>query len=78
LLKHLPKIDKGDIVMLNRGYSSRYLFSILVSKGSHFILRMKPNWLLVKEIIRSRKKDIRSKMEVPYGTLSGTEDSILP
>jgi len=67
LLKHLPKIDKGDIVMLDRGYPSRYLFSILVSKGSHFIVRMKPNWLPVKEFIKSRKKDITVTMEVPDG-----------
>lgn len=50
LLKHLPKIDKGDIVMLDRGYPSRYLFSILVSKGSHFIVRMKPNWVKRKTV----------------------------
>jgi hypothetical protein len=67
LLKHLPKIDKGDIVMLDRGYPSRYLFSILVLKGSHFIVRMKPNWVPVKEFIKSRKKDITVTMEVPDG-----------
>jgi hypothetical protein len=67
LLRHLSKIDKGDIVMLDRGYPSRYLFSILVSKGSHFIVRMKPNWLPVKEFIKSRKKDITVTMEVPDG-----------
>ncbi len=67
LLKHLPKIDKGDIVMLDRGYPSRYLFSILTSKGSHFIVRMKPNWVPVKEFIKSRKKDIIVTMEVPDG-----------
>jgi len=67
LLKHLPKIDKGDIVMLDRGYPSRYLFSILVSKGSHFIVRMKPNWLPVKEFMKSRKKDTTVTMEVPDG-----------
>jgi len=67
LLNHLPKIDKGDIVMLDRGYPSRYLFSILVSKGSHFIVRMKPNWLPVKEFIKSSKKDITVMMEVPDG-----------
>ena len=67
LLKHLPNIDKGDIVMLDRGYPSRYLFSILASKGSHFIVRMKPNWLPVKEFIKSRKKDITVTMEVPDG-----------
>jgi hypothetical protein len=67
LLKHMPKIDKGDIVMLDRGYPSRYLFSILISKGSHFIVRMKPNWVPVKEFIKSRKKDITITMEVPDG-----------
>ncbi len=43
LLKHLPKIDKGCIVILDLGYPGHYLFSILVSKGSHLIVRMKPN-----------------------------------
>jgi hypothetical protein len=27
-------------------------------KGSHFIVRMKPNWLPVKEFLRSRKQDM--------------------
>src|ERR1700744_236317 len=67
LLKHLPKIDKGNIVMRDRGYRSRYLFSILTSKGSHFIVRMKPNWLPVKEFIKSRKEDITITMGVPEG-----------
>jgi hypothetical protein len=29
LLGHLPKMNKGDIILLDRGYPSRYLFSIL-------------------------------------------------
>jgi hypothetical protein len=28
------------------------------SKGSHFIVRMKPNWLPVKEFLKSRKEEI--------------------
>jgi hypothetical protein len=67
LLKHLSKIEKGDIIMLDRGYPSRYLCSILASKGSHFIVRVKPNWLPVKEFIKSRKEDITVMMEVPDG-----------
>jgi hypothetical protein len=67
LLKHLTKVDKGDIVLLDRGYPSRYLFSILLSKGSHFIVRMKPYWVPVKEFVKSRKKDITITMEVPDG-----------
>jgi DDE family transposase len=67
LLNHLPKVGKGDIVMLDRGYPSRYLFSILLSKGSHFIVRMKPYWVPVKEFVKSRKKDTTITMEVPDG-----------
>jgi hypothetical protein len=67
LLRHLNKVEKGDILMLDRGYPARYMFSILHSKGSHFIVRMKPNWLPVKEFLESRKEDITITMEVPDG-----------
>jgi len=67
LLGHLNKVEKGDILMLDRGYPARYMFSILQSKGSHFIVRMKPNWLPVKEFLKSRKEDITITMEVPDG-----------
>ena len=29
LLKHLSKVQKGDILLLDRGYPARYLFSAL-------------------------------------------------
>ena len=67
LLRHLNKVEKGDILFLDRGYPARYMFSILQSKGSHFIVRMKPNWLPVKEFLKSRKQDITITMEVPDG-----------
>lgn len=67
LLKHLSKVEKGDILLLDRGYPSRYLFSILQSKGSHFIVRMKPNWVPVKKFSKSPKNDITITMEVPDG-----------
>ena len=69
LLKHLPKIDKGDIVMLDQVTPSRYLFSILTSKGSHFIVRMKPNWVPVKEFIKSHKGYHRYDGSAGPGTL---------
>jgi len=53
--------------LLDRGYPSRYLFSILASLGIHFVVRMKPNWLPVKKFLRSRKQDIFVTMEVPDG-----------
>ena len=67
LLKHLPKVEQGDILILDRGYPSRYLFSVLASLGIHFVVRMKYNWLPVKKFIKSRKQDIVVSMEVPDG-----------
>jgi hypothetical protein len=67
LLRHLPKVEEGDILILDRGYPSRYLFSILLSKGIHFVVRMKHNWLPVKKFMKSRKQDIVVSMEVPDG-----------
>ena len=67
LLRHLNKVEKDDILLLDRGYPARYMFSILQSKGSHFIVRMKPNWLPVKEFVKSRKQDMTITMEVPDG-----------
>jgi len=66
-LRHLNKVEKDDIVLLDRGYPARYIFSILQSKGGHFIVRMKPNWLPVKEFLKSRKQDMTVTMEVPDG-----------
>ncbi len=67
LLRHLPKVEQGDILLLDRGYPSRYLFSILASLGIHFVVRMKHNWVPVKEFMKSRKQDIVVTMEVPNG-----------
>jgi len=66
-LRHLDKVEKDDIVLLDRGYLARYIFSILQSKGSHFIVRMKSNWLPTKEFLKSRKQDMTIMMEVPDG-----------
>lgn len=67
LLGHLPKVDRGDILLLDRGYPSTALFSVLQSKGIHFLVRMKQNWLPVKEFISSRKRDTTVTFEVPEG-----------
>jgi hypothetical protein len=67
LLRHLSKVQKGDIMLLDRGYPARYLFSALQSKGIDFVIRMKPYWLPVKEFVKSRKQDIEIIMEVPDG-----------
>jgi hypothetical protein len=65
LLKHLPKVERGDILLLDRGYPSTALFSGLQSKGIHFIVRMKQNWLPVREFMASRKRDTTVTLTVP-------------
>jgi hypothetical protein len=67
LLRHLCKVNKGDILLLDRGYPSRYLFSVLQTKGIHFIVRMSVNWVPVKQFLQSRKKDMVVTLEVPDG-----------
>ena len=67
LLGHLPKVEEGDILLMDRGYPSRYLFSILESRGIHFVVRMKHNWVPVKKFMKSRRQDIVITMEVPDG-----------
>lgn len=67
LLRHLSKAEKGDILLMDRGYPSRYLFSILESRGIHYVVRMKPNWVPVKKFMKNRKQDIVVTMEVPDG-----------
>jgi hypothetical protein len=67
LLKHLSKVEKGDILLMDRGYPSRYLFSVLASKGIQYVVRMKPNWVPVKQFLKNRKQDTVVTMEVPDG-----------
>lgn len=64
LLKHLAKVERGDILLLDRGYPSTTLFSALQTKGIHFIVRMRQHWLPVKEFMASRKRDTIVTMEV--------------
>lgn len=44
LLKHLAKVNSGDILLLDRGYPSKFLFALLQSKGIDFCARMKEMW----------------------------------
>jgi len=65
LLKHLPKVERGDILLLDRGYPATALFAGLQSMGIHFIVRMREHWLQVKEFRASRKRDMIVTMTVP-------------
>lgn len=56
LYKHLDKVQKGDLLLLDRGYPSLALIFLLKAKGIQFCMRMKEDWWLsVKEFSESGK-----------------------
>jgi hypothetical protein len=56
LYKHLEKVKKEDLLLLDRGYPSIALIFLLKAKGIQFCMRMKENWWLnVKEFLESGK-----------------------
>lgn len=58
LSKHLDKIKKGDLLLLDRGYPCFWLLFMLKARGIEFCVRMKDNWWLkVKEFIESGEKE---------------------
>ena len=58
LSKHLDKVKKGDLLLLDRGYPSFLLLFMLQAKGIEFCVRLKDNWWLkVKEFSESDEKE---------------------
>ncbi len=56
LYKHLDKVQKGDLLLLDRGYPSLALIFLLKAKGIQFCMRMKEDWWLsVKKFSESGK-----------------------
>ncbi|OFX21963.1 MAG: hypothetical protein A2033_02860 [Bacteroidetes bacterium GWA2_31_9] len=55
---HLEKTEKGDLLLLDRGYPSISLMYLLIAKGIEFCIRMKEDWWLsVKDFTESGEKD---------------------
>lgn len=42
--KHMPKLEKGDLLLLDRGYPSFLLFYQLEARNVEFCVRMKGSW----------------------------------
>jgi Transposase DDE domain len=57
LIKHLDKIKKGDLLLLDRGYASFWLFFLLEAKGIDFCVRIKENWLVVREFMATTQQE---------------------
>lgn len=46
LVPHLDKVNKGDMLLLDRGYPCFWLLFLLTARGIGFCVRMKGNWWL--------------------------------
>lgn len=44
LVEHLERTEKGDLILLDRGYPCFWLLFLLTAKGLSFCVRLKGNW----------------------------------
>ena len=66
LLKHMDKLQRGDLLLADRGYASIYLFYLLRSKGVEFCFRMKEGWWLpVRGFVESGLKEMIIELSLP-------------
>lgn len=66
LYKHLAKVEKGDLLLLDRGYPTFELLFSLAGRGIEFCVRMKENWWLpVRKFEQSGKQDQVVEFELP-------------
>lgn len=64
--KHLNKINKGDLLLLDRGYPSFAIMFELHCRGIEFCIRMKEDgWLDIKEFSESGKRDQIIRFKLP-------------
>ncbi|MBN2263728.1 MAG: IS4 family transposase [Prolixibacteraceae bacterium] len=58
LMKHLDKVNAGDMLLLDRGYPSFWLLFLLKARGIEFCVRLKEDWWLkVKDFTESTDKE---------------------
>lgn len=58
LMKHLDKVNAGDMLLLDRGYPCFWLLFMLKARGVEFCVRLKDNWWLkVKDFTDSTDKE---------------------
>lgn len=58
LMMHLDKVNKGDMLLLDRGYPCFWLLFLLQAKGIEFCVRLKDDWWLeVKQFIQSNDQE---------------------
>lgn len=79
LMHHLDKVNRGDMLLLDRGYPCFWLLFLLSAKGIEFCVRLKEDWWLeVKDFTESTEKERVVKFRLPKkdrGKLSDYPDA---
>ena len=57
LCKHLDKTQSGDLLLLDRGYPSFWLLFLLKARKIEFCVRIKEDWLQVKDFAQSQEQE---------------------
>jgi len=66
LVNHLDKVQKGDLLLLDRGYPSFWLLFLLKAKGAEFCVRLKDDWWLkVKDFAESAEIERLVSFKLP-------------
>lgn len=66
LMDHLNKVNKGDMLLLDRGYPCFWLLFLLMGKGIEFCVRLKSNWWLdVQDFNNSDEQERIVKFRLP-------------
>jgi hypothetical protein len=66
LMDHMPKVKKGDLLLLDRGYPCFWLLYLLKAKGIEFCVRLKDSWWLqVRQFMDAPEKETVVKFKLP-------------
>jgi hypothetical protein len=55
--QHLLKLLPNDLLLLDRGYPSYWIFNLILSLDGHFCARISRQWQIVREFIKSGCKE---------------------
>jgi hypothetical protein len=62
---HQEHIKAGDLLLLDRGYPCFWLLFLLQAKGIEFCVRLKEDWLKVKDFTKSQEKECMVSFRLP-------------
>jgi hypothetical protein len=66
LVEHLKRVEKGDLLLMDRGYPSFWLLFLLKAKGIGFCVRLKEGWWLkVKDFVSSGENERLATFTLP-------------